>query len=49
MIYRPKPEDGQGLVEYALVLILVAIAVVVILAVLGGEIGNMYSNVIRNF
>ena len=47
MIYMPR-EEGQGLVEYALILVLVAIAVLVILALVGPSVGNMFSNVIRN-
>ena len=39
---------GQGLVEYALILVLVALIVIVILALFGPGIGNMYSNVIHN-
>ena len=34
MLYLPK-EKGQGLVEYALILVLVAVVVIVILALLG--------------
>ena len=30
MIYRPQNDDGQGLVEYALILVLVAVVVVII-------------------
>jgi pilus assembly protein Flp/PilA len=41
-----KSPRGQGLVEYALILVLVAIAVIVILAVLGPTIGTAYSNII---
>jgi pilus assembly protein Flp/PilA len=41
-------EDGQGLVEYALILALVAIIVIVILALLGPAVGNMFSNVVHN-
>jgi pilus assembly protein Flp/PilA len=37
---------GQGLVEYALILMLVVIVVVVILALMGPQIGNMFSNVV---
>jgi pilus assembly protein Flp/PilA len=37
---------GQGLVEYALVILLVGIAVVVILAIFGPAVGNMFSQVI---
>ncbi len=47
MLYMPR-EEGQGLVEYALILVLVAIAVIVILATFGSSVGNMFSNVIRN-
>ena len=39
-------EHGQGLVEYALILVLVAIIVIVILALLGPAIGNVFSKVI---
>jgi len=40
------PSRGQGLVEYALILMLVAIIVIVILALLGPAVGNMFSNLI---
>ncbi len=40
------PETGQGLVEYALILVMVAIIVIVILALLGPAIGNIFSNII---
>jgi pilus assembly protein Flp/PilA len=47
MLYLPD-EQGQGLVEYALILVLVAIVVIVILALLGPAIGNIFSNIVRN-
>jgi pilus assembly protein Flp/PilA len=37
---------GQGLMEYALILILVAVIVLVILALLGPAVGRMFSNVV---
>ncbi len=40
--------EGQGLVEYALIMLFVAIAIIVVLAVLGPYIGNMYSQVVPN-
>ncbi len=40
--------EGQGLVEYALILVLVAIVVIVILAVLGPSISEVFENVIDN-
>lgn len=39
---------AQGLVEYALILALVAVVVVVVLALLGPAIGNVYETVILN-
>ena len=41
-------EPGQGLVEYALIMLLVAIIVIVVLALFGPAIGNLYSSVIQN-
>ncbi|MFN2582993.1 MAG: hypothetical protein ABR498_09670 [Candidatus Dormibacteria bacterium] len=37
-------ERGQGLVEYGLILILVAIVVIVILSVVGAQTNNVFSN-----
>jgi pilus assembly protein Flp/PilA len=45
MLYLPKNEEGQGLVEYALILVLVAIVVIAILALLGPQIANIFSRV----
>ena len=39
-------ENGQGLVEYALVLVLVAIVVIAILTLLGPQIGAVFSQVV---
>ena len=44
MLYLTN-EDGQGLVEYALILVLVAIVVIVVLSILGPQIGNVFSQV----
>ena len=40
--------SGQGLVEYALLILLVGLAVIVLLALFGSSVGNMFSNVIAN-
>ena len=37
---------GQGLVEYALLLVFVALLVLVILALLGTQLGQVFSNII---
>lgn len=46
MLFHPRDSRGQGMVEYALVLVLVAVVVLVILALFGPAIGNMFSNVV---
>jgi pilus assembly protein Flp/PilA len=39
---------GQGLVEYALILVLVAIIVVVVLATMGQEVRQVFSDVVNS-
>ena len=42
-----RPDDaqeGQGLVEYALIILLVAIAVVAMVATMGGGVVGIYQN-----
>ena len=43
--YLKTKEKGQGLAEYALILVLVAIVCVAALIFLGGEINTVLSNV----
>ena len=38
-------EEGQGLVEYALILVLVAVVVIAVLTLLGPIIGNIFSSI----
>ncbi len=40
-------EEGQGLVEYALILVLVAVVVIAILTLLGPAIGNVFSSIVQ--
>ena len=40
-----KKEKGQGLVEYALILVLVSIVVIAALMVMGPIIGNTFSKI----
>ncbi len=44
MFFSPK-EKGQGLVEYAFILVLVAIVVIAALLMLGPVIGNTFSKI----
>jgi pilus assembly protein Flp/PilA len=42
---RRRKEQGQGMIEYAFILVLVALVVLVSVAVLGRQTGNLYSNI----
>jgi pilus assembly protein Flp/PilA len=44
MLFSPK-EKGQGMVEYALIIVLIAIVVIVVLGLLGDEISNVFSEI----
>ncbi len=42
-----RKAEGQGLVEYALILVLVAVVVIILLSLVGGGIGNIFSNIVN--
>jgi pilus assembly protein Flp/PilA len=44
MLFLPR-EEGQGLVEYALILVLVAIAVIALLTLLGSTVSDVFSSI----
>jgi pilus assembly protein Flp/PilA len=44
MLFAPQ-EKGQGLVEYAIILVLVAVLVIAVVRLLGPNIGNTYSTI----
>ena len=44
MLFAPK-EKGQGLVEYALIIVLVAIVVIAALSILGPRISNVFNTI----
>jgi pilus assembly protein Flp/PilA len=48
MLYNPR-QEGQGLVEYALILVLVAVVVIAILTLLGPAVGNVFSQIMDAF
>ncbi len=39
-------EEGQGLVEYALILVLISIAVIAIMELMGTSIGDIFNQII---
>lgn len=44
MLFTPQ-EKGQGLVEYAIILVFVAIVVIAVMRLLGPRIGNIFSTI----
>jgi len=44
MLFAPQ-EKGQGLVEYAIILVLVFLIVIAILRLLGPQVGNSFSSI----
>jgi len=42
-------EDGQGLVEYGLILVLIMVVVVAVVTVLGGKVSGMFSSINSGF
>jgi pilus assembly protein Flp/PilA len=44
MLFAPQ-EKGQGLVEYALILVFTFLVVIVILRMLGPKVGNTFSSI----
>jgi pilus assembly protein Flp/PilA len=45
MIFERK-EKGQGLVEYALIILLIAIALLLVTALLGSQLSNTFSYIV---
>jgi pilus assembly protein Flp/PilA len=43
-----RDDDGQGLVEYALIIAVIAIAVLIAMIFLRGRIQNIFSNIGNN-
>jgi pilus assembly protein Flp/PilA len=40
-----RDQDGQGMVEYAFILMLVALVLVIVVGTLGKQVKNVFSNV----
>jgi pilus assembly protein Flp/PilA len=43
-----RDEEGQGLVEYALIIAVIAIAVILAMVFLRGQLENIFSNIGNN-
>jgi pilus assembly protein Flp/PilA len=40
-----RSERGQGMVEYALILVLIAVVVIAVLVILGNQVANVFCNI----
>jgi pilus assembly protein Flp/PilA len=45
MLFLPR-EEGQGLVEYGMILVLIAVIVALVLLLVGPAVGNLFSAVV---
>ena len=45
MMAKLQKEEGQGLVEYALILVLIAIVVIAVLSVIGTSVNQVFSEI----
>ena len=45
MLTRLRPQQGQALVEYALILALITLVVILMLLLTGKAVTNLYSNI----
>lgn len=45
MLFYPT-EQGQGMVEYALIIVLVAVVLIIVLAAVGTQISTVFSQII---
>jgi Flp pilus assembly pilin Flp len=48
MLLTSHQNEGQGLVEYALIISFVVLVVIVLLFVFGAGVGEIYSNIVNN-
>ncbi len=48
MLFK-REEQGQGMVEYALIIVLVCIVVIVLIATMGTAVSHMYSEITGGF
>jgi pilus assembly protein Flp/PilA len=48
MLYGPS-EEGQGLAEYALILVLIALVVFLLVVLLGTQVSTMWSRIVSEY
>lgn len=48
MLFSPR-EKGQGFLEYAFILVLIAVVVLLVVALLGTQLASLYSKIIDSW
>ncbi len=44
-VFRLRNEDGQALIEYALIVTLIVVVVLIVLIAMGNQLHNVYCNI----
>jgi pilus assembly protein Flp/PilA len=44
-----RKDAGQGLVEYALIILLIALVLIVVTGLIGGQLNTVFSQVVSSF
>lgn len=44
-----KEARGQGMVEYALIILLIALVLIILLVIVGSQLSGLYSEIISSF
>ncbi len=47
--YKLRAKDGQGLVEYSLIILLVALVIVAALGLFGTGVNSLYTTIVGSF
>ena len=42
-------DEGQGMVEYALIILLIALVLIILLVIVGSQLSGLYSQIISSF
>lgn len=46
-LVRNHQRNGQGLIEYALIVVLISIVVIIVLGLVGGELNGLFEDIVN--
>ncbi|QRN82393.1 Flp family type IVb pilin [Chloroflexota bacterium] len=47
ILEKHEKEEGQGLIEYALIVVLISIVVIIVLGLVGGELNGLFQDIVN--